>query len=114
VAEVLKRGRGLPSGTHLSAKMLKEGDTIRSAVVVSKKVAKTAVARNRIRRAVYDAVRIVTNNKHIKPAFQSAPRQNVGANNTAARVIFFVRSIPSQNIRSAFTADVEKILSGLR
>lgn len=99
VAEVLKRGRGTVSGAHLSAKVFFPdegvGGTIRSAAVVSKKVARTAVARNRVRRAVYDALRGVTNTK-------------------AAHIVFFVRSVPKDNLRSAFSADIVRILSSLK
>lgn len=41
-------------------------DTYRVAVVVSKKVAKAAPARNRIRRRVYEAVRLLADDKLIK------------------------------------------------
>jgi ribonuclease P protein component len=79
VEEVLKRGRGLPSGTYLSAKIFhpegKSSATIRSAVVVSKKVAKTAVVRNRVRRAVYDSIR-------------AASYELQAASNASVRIVF--------------------------
>ena len=101
VEDVLKRGRGLPSGTYLSAKIFrpegKSGATIRSAAVVSKKVAMTAVVRNRVRRAVYDAVRVTSGELQ-------------ATSNTSAQIVFFVRSIPKNNLRTAFLSDIKNII----
>ncbi|MSR70608.1 ribonuclease P protein component [Candidatus Kaiserbacteria bacterium] len=54
VREILKSGRSARSST-LSAKYV-PSPSARAAVVVSKKVAKTAVLRNKLRRAAYDAL----------------------------------------------------------
>ncbi len=54
VREILKSGRSARSGT-LSAKYT-ESKRSKAAVVVSKKVAKTAVVRNKLRRAAYAAL----------------------------------------------------------
>jgi ribonuclease P protein component len=103
VIEVLKKGRGLPAGTYLSAKVLavSKGATIRSAAVVSKKVAKTAVMRNRIRRALYDAIRSASGAKHLTNYDKTA------------YIVFFVRSIPQGSLRTAFAADITKLLGAL-
>ncbi|OGC88153.1 hypothetical protein A3D70_02280 [Candidatus Adlerbacteria bacterium RIFCSPHIGHO2_02_FULL_54_18] len=55
VRVILKRGRSARSAT-LSAKYVPAVHS-RAAVVVSTKVAKSAVARNRLRRTCYDALR---------------------------------------------------------
>jgi ribonuclease P protein component len=56
---VYKDGQGV-RGTDLSLKFLARpgGKPYRVAVVVSRKVSKSAVTRNRIRRRVYEAVRL--------------------------------------------------------
>lgn len=104
VTEVLKRGRGLPGGEYVSAKVFyprtRENGTIRSTAVVSKKVARTNVARNRIRRALYDSVRLVIAKRKIE-------------NEKPAHIMFFVRSAPQKGLKNAFTADVKKILNSL-
>lgn len=55
VREILKSGRSIRFGT-LSAKF-EAASTAKAAVVVSTKVAKSAVERNRLRRAAYRALR---------------------------------------------------------
>lgn len=104
VEKVLKYGRGLPHGAYLSAKIFhpkeESSATIRSAVVISKKVAKTAIVRNRVRRAVYDSITAA-----------SSELRAVG--NISAQIVFFVRSIPEDNLRIAFVREVKKILSSL-
>ena len=55
VREILKRGRSVRSGT-LSAKYVAAA-TAKVAIVVSVKVSKTAVMRNKLRRAAYLALR---------------------------------------------------------
>ncbi len=55
VREIIKNGRSVRLGT-LSAKFIK-GLSAKAAVVVSTKVAKNAVERNRLRRAAYLALR---------------------------------------------------------
>ena len=101
VAEVLRRGRGMPSGKYLSAKVfyapIKGNDTMRVAAVVSKKVAHTAIIRNRLRRALYDAIRHVSSEWH-KTA-------------KLGHVVFFIRSNPDTSLRAAFMVDIEKILT---
>jgi ribonuclease P protein component len=55
VRAILKSGRSARAGS-LSAKFV-EGSPSQAAVVVSAKVAKTAVVRNKLRRAAYAALR---------------------------------------------------------
>lgn len=55
VAEVLARGTHTRVGPY-AGKMIESKDPLRVAVIVPKKTAKSAVARNRLRRAVYRAV----------------------------------------------------------
>ena len=57
VREILTSGRSVRSGT-LSAKFISSKER-KAAVVVSTKVAKSAVVRNKLRRAAYDALRPV-------------------------------------------------------
>jgi len=59
VAEIMRRGKSL-RGTYLSAKIIERGDTIRYAAVVPKAVAKKAVDRNRLRRALYKATAAIS------------------------------------------------------
>jgi ribonuclease P protein component len=102
VVEVLKRGRGLSSGVYLSAKALAapQDATMRCAVIISKKIAKTAVMRNRIRRCAYDAFGVVANGQ----LSRSLP---------IVRIVFFVRSVPERSYTDAFTTDVITILRSL-
>lgn len=55
---VMKEGRSVRA-SFLSAKYTASGTPLRASVVVSKKVAKRAVERNRIRRAVYRALQTI-------------------------------------------------------
>ena len=86
---------------------------IRAAAVVSKKTAKSAVERNRVRRALYRAVAQVT-----PPSPQSSPWLGRGGNPspTTSRplnIIFFIRTIPPDPITPAFAKDVATILHSL-
>lgn len=64
VREILKSGRSVRSGT-LSAKF-KTAAGAKAAVVVSTKVAKSAVERNRLRRAAYRTLRTsLPKNMHV-------------------------------------------------
>lgn len=71
VRTILKAGRSESAG-DLSMKFLRHEGPSKAAVVVSTKVAKTAVVRNTLRRAVYRALA-----SHFPPA--------------GVRVVFFVR-----------------------
>lgn len=90
VREVIARGRGR-RGTALSVKILETNTPLRCAVVVSKKVARGAVERNRLRRAVYRAL-------------ESVPLPKTG------RAVLFVQATPPREPVPAFAADIRKIL----
>lgn len=82
VAEVLKLGRSL-SATHLSMKFLTKLTDFKVSVVAPKSLARKAILRNRLRRAVYRAIeplpplrghailfiRTIPNGKKLTPAF---------------------------------------------
>src|SRR3989344_7041958 len=88
VQEVLTHGRGR-RGTLLSVKLLPTTTAFRCAVVVSKKVAKTAVVRNKVRRAVYRAL-------------SSASLPPTG------HAILFVQSVPKADLPSVFSTELKK------
>ncbi|MDE2213106.1 MAG: ribonuclease P protein component [Patescibacteria group bacterium] len=91
VAVVVRQGKALRA-RFLSAKILNHGSaTIRAAAVVPKSVAKTAVARNRMRRALYRAFAT-----HI-------PSSAKGFD-----IVFFLRTLPSDT--TLIAQDVETIL----
>ena len=90
VAEVLKKGRGR-RGVVLSVKLLSTNSLFRCAVVVSKKTAKTAVVRNRLRRAVYRAL-------------QSASLPRTG------HAILFVQSVPNADLTKVFASELKDLL----
>jgi len=91
VREVLARARGR-GGDTLSVKLLPTTSSFRCAVVVSKKIARTAVLRNKVRRAVYRAL-----------ANTSLP--------TTGHAILFVQAIPKENFTSVFSSDLKKLLN---
>ena len=90
VKEVLARGRGR-RGAMLSVKIQEAPPPFRCAVVVSKKVARSAVKRNQLRRAVYRALGSIS----LPPA---------------GRAILFVQSVPQSHAATAFTSDIKKLL----
>jgi RNase P protein component len=92
VRTVIATGRPLGRAAHLSGKFLAAPGPLRSAVVVSKKVAKQAVVRNRLRRAAYRALQGV-------PGHGSA--------------VFFVTKLPAPPLQSAFAADLKALLAKL-
>ena len=90
VREVLARGRGR-GGEVLSVKILPTTSAFRCAVVVSKKLARTAVMRNKMRRAVYRALRGT-----------SLPH--------TGHAILFVRSVPKTDAGKVFAAELKRLL----
>ena len=90
VREVLARGRGR-RGQALSSKVLQTAEPFRCAVVVSKKIAKTAVQRNRLRRAVYRAL-----------AEASLPH--------TGHAILFVQSVPKTDLTRVFSTELTTLL----
>ncbi|MEK7612608.1 MAG: ribonuclease P protein component [Patescibacteria group bacterium] len=94
VHEVLKKGKAVRLGTlapHLSMKFLSDTGAFRAAVIVSKSIARSAVARNRVRRAAYRAL-------------QALPSLR------AARVIFFVQKLPAPPLESVLRVEVEALM----
>lgn len=91
VKKVLDLGRG-KRGPLLGIKMLPGSAGFKCAVVVSKKVAKSAVMRNRARRAVHEALR--------KTSLPSS-----------GHAILFVQGLPKEKIQEAFTAELNKLLN---
>ena len=71
------------------------GGTIRAAAVVSKKVAKTAVVRNRVRRALYGAIASIGTQMPL-------------------RIVFMVNTLPDEHYERAFAADMASIISALK
>jgi ribonuclease P protein component len=90
VREVLARGRGR-KGEVLSVKVLPAFSPFRCAVVVSKKVAKTAVMRNKLRRSVYRALE----GSSLPPS---------------GYAILFVQVIPKDHMTKMFLLDIKKLL----
>ncbi len=90
VAEVIARGKG-KRGDFLSLKLANSDSPFRCAVVVSKKVSKSAVRRNKLRRAVYRAL-LAT----------SLP--------SSGHAILFVQSSPMRISAASFIPDIKKLL----
>lgn len=88
VTEVIRRGRPLRA-THLSMKFLPSPTPFRVSAVVSKSVAKRAVRRNHLRRALYQAL--------------------TGFSGTGTAVVF-VQKIPQRNLVEVFTEDLAVLL----
>ncbi len=94
VQEVLKKGTSifisLPKGQKglISAKFLPKPGVFKSAAVAPKSLAKSAVERNRLRRAVYRAI-------------LGFPTPKKGG-----FMIFFVRSIPKTPLTPAFAEEI--------
>ena len=95
VARVIRLGRPY-RGRLLTAKAIPAPDgTMRTAAVVSKAVAKQAVERNRLRRALYRALAGLP-----APSFP------------ALHVVFFVHMVPKESLATAFARDITHMLSG--
>lgn len=88
---VIKTGKSLRSGP-LSLKYMPYTGGYRAAVVVSKAVAKKAVDRNRIRRAMYRALA------------QISPKNPEMA-------VFFVQKVPPAPLTPAFVIDIQTLCS---
>lgn len=98
VAEVLAKGSSiyisLPKGQRglISAKFLPKSGGFKSAAVAPKSLAKSAVERNRLRRAIYRAI-------------SSLPAPQKGG-----FAVFFVRSIPNGPLTPAFDEEISIFL----
>lgn len=91
VAEVLARGRG-KRGALLSLKLLSTSSPFKCAVVISKKVAKTAIVRNRVRRAVYRALHAAS----LPPT---------------GHAILFVQSVPRADLTAVFSSELTQLFN---
>ena len=98
VEEVLKKGVSLHISPQkgrnslISARFLATGGSFKAAAVAPKAVAKSAVVRNRLRRAVYRAI----------AGFPVPKRQGTA--------VFFVRSIPKGPLTPAFAQEIGPFL----
>lgn len=94
VREVLARGKSI-RGSVLSAKYVENKGPFRASAVASKAVAKRAVDRNRLRRALYQAL-------------ATLPPGLAGAlSNT--KIVFFIRSVPDP-LTPALREDIKGII----
>lgn len=91
VKVVLARGRSRRA-THLSMKYLASPTPLKTSVIVPKSLAKRAVERNRLRRAVYHTL---------------APYKGTGS------AIIFVQKKPRESMSAVFTEDVEVLLRSI-
>lgn len=91
VKEVLARGRSVGRGKALSLKFLDSPAPFKCSAVVSKKLARTAVKRNTLRRAIYRALQE-----------SSLPK--------SGHAILFVQTIPPEKPKGVFLADIIKLL----
>ncbi len=85
VRDILKKGAPRRAG-HLSARVVSGPSPLRAAAVVSKKVAKGAVERNRLRRALYRALREVDG---------------------GGCAVIFIQKVPTQPLTPAFLTDLK-------
>jgi RNase P protein component len=98
VEEALKKGHSivisLPKAQKslISAKFLAKPGIFKAAAVAPKSVAKSAVVRNRLRRAVYRAI----------AGFPTPQRGGIA--------VFFVRSIPKAPLTAAFSEEISIFL----
>ena len=90
VREVIAQGRGR-RGSVLSLKTLNTPTPFKCAVVVSKRVARSAVARNRLRRAVYQTL-------------EEVRLPSVG------HTVLFVLSTPKKDTKEEFVSDIKTLL----
>ena len=92
VKDILAKGRPV-RGVHLSMKFITTTNSFRAAAVVPKSVARKAVERNRLRRALYRAL----------------GESGFGTKKISA--IFFVRAVPKEKLAPAFAGDLAAFAS---
>ena len=91
VEQVMKAGRSARSA-HLQVKFIAGNMPLRSAAVVPKSIARKAVARNTLRRALYKAL--------------------LGANGSPkGSAVFFVRVVPKEKPVSVFSQEIPSLFS---
>jgi ribonuclease P protein component len=91
VRDIIAGGRSARASL-LSAKYINGGESLRAAVVVSKKISKKAVIRNRVRRAVYRAL---------------------SSYNARGVAVIFVQKVPEGALTPAFSGELMVLLSKL-
>lgn len=91
VEQVMKTGKSARSA-HLQVKFAPTATTLRSAAVVPKALARKAVARNTLRRALYRAIAI---------------QETAGLKGNA---VFFVRVIPKEKPMAVFAEELASLL----
>jgi len=91
VLNVIATGRSL-KGQYLSLRYITKSGGFRSAAVVSKKLAKTAVMRHRLRRSLYTAL------------------QNLSLT-SEVQAVFFIKKIPPRPHITAFINDLQTVCS---
>ena len=92
VTEVMRRGRSR-RGVYLSLKRLTLPSPLRTSAVVAKSVAKKAVERNRLRRAVYRAL------------------GGIATPLTTGDVVVFVQKVPKNDIGRVFKDDLIQLFT---
>jgi ribonuclease P protein component len=97
VAAILKGGRSA-SGSLLSMKYMAQLSGFNAVVIVPKSLARKAVDRNRLRRAVYRAL---------------YPLLPPRAGQSGIQALFFVRKVPPLPLTPAFAADLATVLAKL-
>ncbi len=85
VRDIIKTGHPRRAG-HLSARLVPGTTPLRAAAVISKKVAKSAVERNRQRRALYRALREIE---------------------ASGSAVIFIQKIPKNPLTPAFLEDLK-------
>ncbi len=78
-------------GIYISMKYTEGGSPLRAAAVVSKSLAKKAVARNRLRRALYRALASLPSSR--------------------GQAVFFIQKIPPEPYTVAFKSDLAPLLT---
>jgi len=94
VEQVMKTGRSARS-LHLQVKFVPMAAPLRSAAVVPKSLARKAVARNTLRRALYRALG-AQNMAHLK-----------------GNAVFFVRAVPKERPAALFAEELIQLLAKL-
>lgn len=96
VSEIIARGKPL-RGSLLSMKYLPTPGPLRAAAVAPKSLARKAVERNRLRRALYAAL-------------QTLP---AGASFQGSKAVFFVRAIPPYPMAAAMRSELDQLAKKL-
>ena len=101
VREVLKEGYGRRA-TYLSMRLQASKVPLKGSAVASKKVAPGAVERNRLRRAVYRALR--------SPTLSVLGHSVLNARGSA---VIFVQKIPKEDLSGVFAQDIALLFKNI-